>query len=568
MDLARLVREDRERRGESVASQARRLGVARGTLMSLERGGDVRVSILAHLLRAFPRLAPSQLLDVGSRAPPASRALTLAVAKATGVMVERLELVIRVGASSTRREVTTVLRSKRLEDPAARVALLRAIVPGPGQAAAALAKQLATTTRATHEADGVAHEVRLGGARLEHVQRDEVPRALEPVTAATPGDALAAGLALLVSMPSRRVVLSFAGLPRDVRIEACAWLAPANDEGPSLAEAHPEIVRMRRTVARTTIALDWPVVGMNVGACVVRGTAPRVRPPSGLIAAARARAGLTTRELGRRAGVSAMAISKIEHGGDTRARTARAILAALPKLSPWSLLPPAPGTALSLAAAWRHGLDLFGFLSEEEWKLMIIDADGNTSLRIGTRGLRRLRGSGVLRVGLGKEPPGTQPSGARLREVHADGRARSMRIGSAAGADGERYQQIEIPADVAASPVSFERVLLNAGVFTMTRARAFAGATPTPEPLYEGTTFSPLLPCETLVLEVRWPRGWKPIGVRQHCWPKWQPPDPSTRDIADAPRAELDVDERRRRMTLRVRHPLIGTKHALSWALP
>jgi transcriptional regulator with XRE-family HTH domain len=578
--LVARLREERRRLGLSMEEQARRLGVAKGTLRALEDGGDLRLATLAQLLAAFPDVPPSQALGRGEgRVPPLLSAFHDADAR-LGEARKLTREVRRSGDGSSRISVSYEgVRAPGLESGSrgSLAGLVRTLLPHGLRSAPAVAAAASRLNRGDSARIEDGEEEILLGLDEAGLLDVRATRALPPRPGAvsSPAAAVEAGWALVPALPCRLAELS---VWDDALAEGGTGLAwptalvlqgPEDDVLPALHPGRPGTsMTTRGSRARLRVELAGPGVTM---ALVPGSSQAAARGEDGAHRWAREMSGRSLREAGAEAGLSAMAISKAERGGDLKVSSAQALLSALPRLSPWSLvagsLDPTP------ALRWSHAADLAGCIADEEWKVVTLLDDGSARIEIGTRGLRRLRGSGELRVRLGLDHPGLLRSRARLSEVRAGaaGPATSVRITTIGGPDGERQQQLAIPAALARDGASHSRVLQHPVVYTMTRARAVArDPSLAATPLHEGTSFVPLVPCMSLGLEVRWPRGWHPAEVRAHAWPIWMPPDPEAREAlaGDAPPPELEVSPARRRMRLVVQRPLPGVKYALSWALP
>jgi transcriptional regulator with XRE-family HTH domain len=287
---------------------------------------------------------------------------------------------------------------------------------------------------------------------------------------------------------------------------------------------------------------------------------------------AREAAGLSVRELARRAGLSAQTLSGAESGRtDPRLSSLLALCEALPRLSCWSLLPWPAGTPAERALLeWSAAA--FGCVVEEEHKEVELSASGSLRIRIHFHGLRRLRPErSELSIVLGAAKTVLQRQAAELDEVSEDEPA-GLRIARLGVEPGPAQFVIRIPAETVEAPrgVSFTRRFVNPGSHAMTaeRAREITGQD---GPFHEGTIMGPLVPARRSVLSVRFPRGYRPLDLRASAWAMNQAPDPEGEDLAPrlgeaAPRLEWDA----RRRTARVESESLplGFKLALSWRLP
>lgn len=593
-DLARLLAGARERAGASQAAFATTLGVDRGVLRKIEAGHDPRLSTLAALSCRWPGLSPEALLNApAGRTPPALEAAWRASVEIHGAMAGRTRVTVRSAGAGSRARIIETSGLRCMDGSAAdsqRLAALSMILRGSREVIARLLAHADPWGR-THvfEDAGGRHEVRLPRrgslAGLSHVRVTRSswdPRLLEAPSAG-PAEALALGTCLVLEHPVERLEFEIAGMPERCEPRLMAWVPalPPEDGERDLAPAlhDPDAVKLSRRGGVLKVVVVHPLPGL-VHAIGWRERAPsrrrRARATEGGVARAlsdaRRAAGLSTRALAESVGVSAMTVLEAERGRDLRRSTARLLLEALPDLSPWALVPPSREVELQRDALWAYQQALHGCAVDEDLKSIVVDADGNASITITTRQLRRhARTDRPFHVRLGYAAPQLQVSRASLREVRTQGGPSSddVRIAPVLDSEGERLHRLIIPPAMAARGAIFTRRLVHPGVYTLTldRARARTGLE---GPFFEGASHAPFVPTRKLVLTVSLPTRPRAGSVRAHAWCAWRSPDPASPDLTARlhpeglrPRVSRDG----RVMSLQVDEALVGVKYAIGWEL-
>ncbi|MEM7249254.1 MAG: helix-turn-helix transcriptional regulator [Acidobacteriota bacterium] len=597
-----LLREDA---GLSKRELASRLGVSRTTVRDAELGRDPRHSTLLAYLETFPEIEPTDLFAAGQhRTPPADRRCWNLLAHSMGYRVRKMQLSLALDDEKRLHRHLTLTGVKSelgdITDTSVRVNLMRTVCTGSSRILASIRAEPADLKGRTVELeDGeVVHVFRfpenLKRRGLEYERREvraDSSLAIESVV--TPNQLVTGAAAVGIDHPVEvlEIVWKLPGRDR-LRPLPHAWptaLVPRDDTS-SFELLHPVLLpgrrleskgaRLRLRVERPPIACSYALGFMPRGEDdqgedeIVESTGSGIPELGEVLRSAREAARLSLRGMAAEVGTGAMTIRDGEHGSDLRHSTLSGYLGALSGLSPRALFPQRSETLPERRSAWQHQRDLFGCSVDEEVKTVRIGTDGSSKIRISAQQLRRTRGEAsadfVVRLGLGRTV--IQASRASLDSIDA-GNARSvpdLRISRVPGPDGPPVHQLTVPAEHADTGVSFGRRMIHAGVFAMTagRARELTGAD---GPFEEGTTVGPLLPTRRLILEVRFPKGYWPDGIRCHAWSLVQVPDPESLGLAERLHPEgLDLlcEKRRRLVSLSVDYPLVGFKYALEWTLP
>ena len=565
-DLATLLSETREREGWSKRELAARLGIARATVREIEDGRDARWSTLRALATKLPGFFPPALLPTTDpRVPPRSTPAWRRQGQLLGASAHELIRSVRRNADGTLAVEERVLGARRhgprsagsVED------LLHRLHQGPR---GALMKALASGPPAEGEQldfdlDGRSWSYRIHGSarspRVDARLRWTLPAPandLEPIEAAR-----ACGLWLAPEICVERLQLRLSDAPQGSCGEALLqpraliqdvssardWTRAHHAAG-ATAVSHGEDGALVADFVRPLVGLACALVSVDSALPEDRPRPAPLASGPGALRHARQATGLSARELGRRAGVSAQTLSGAEDGRtDARRSSLLALLEALPDLSPWALLPWPAATpdALSLHELQRQ---LFGCEVEEEHKEVELSRSGNLRIRIHFRGLRRLRsGGGDLVLLLGAARSVLQERAADLDSLSEDdAEPKGLRISRRSNASGPDRFLLRVPAAVAGRTVSFSRRFVNPGSHVMNAERA-KELTGQEGPFHEGTSFGSIVPARRSVLTVKFPRGYRPHDLRATAWAMAQIPDPEGSDLSErlgpaAPRLEWD----------------------------
>ncbi|MEM7248684.1 MAG: helix-turn-helix transcriptional regulator [Acidobacteriota bacterium] len=608
--LSDILRVTRENAGLSQRQLAIRAGLAQGTVREAELGRDPRHSTLQGYLDALG-LSPSRLLPAGSGrlSSPSKQAWTI-LRDLLGYSVRSASHDVAIDDDRLKTRLTLAgVRSSRfdLRDEEARTDLMRTVFVG---ASSELGQVQARPRdldggRRSFEHGGIRHEwifaKALGRHGFTYVRTES--RELPPRAPTLAGEVLdpsacqALGSFVSVHHPVERFDLSTrlpsAPIPAGPRLlawpDALVTFAEADELGRLLLPVGAWTDRrdaslrasVRHPPAGLCLALGWTRGGEPSNDVGSRDEPAAGRPETDVVEiglrlrAAREAEGLSLRALAARMDVSPTTIRKVEAGSDVRHSTLHAYLSVLPGLSAWDLfdLPDVEAHELR-RLAWERQRDLFGCEVEDELKELKLGREGSSKILIRTHGLRRLRtDGGDFVVRLGPVRSVLRPSDTALRSVEA-GKSelleRSLRISRVKSSSGAPVHQLSIPAAAVDAGVSHARRLVNTGVYLMNaeRAREVAGRSAN---FFEGTTFAPLLPTRRLRIEVQFPRGYWPLDPHARTLARVQLPNSALDDLTTRVHPEglaVEVDRRRRRLSLVVERPLIGMKYALSWKLP
>ncbi|MEM7246322.1 MAG: helix-turn-helix transcriptional regulator [Acidobacteriota bacterium] len=589
---AELVQAARRSTGLSQVELARRCELPSGSLAHLEAGREPRSSTVASLLSGLPSLRVADLLGAGATGGPSQPAAWEASRELHGFFTQRLvrEVDLRAGGAGSSRLEMHGLRCwpRASEDPEHRIALLRAVIPGPSAVARQLEPEALEPSRWEATEGPVRHE-----AGRPARERDGLHYVR---TTTVDDDVLLDGLVgpdgrhrLVVEVlhPIERLDL-VAWLPSTPHDPRCvAWPCAVGPDTPRdwARELHPRGVDLRHDAAsgRLTLTLRRPTVGLMHGLewSTSEGAVEKESPsPRGVgrrhrtdlataLSRARERSGLTQRQLARRMDVSPNTVSVIERGGDPRISVLGRALTALPELLPQDLLPQVSRSGRhSLDELWEHDHRLLGLAADELVKTVDIDDAGHSETSIVTRGLRSLRGdSRELEVRLGVWRVVLQDQPAVLQAIETDVEARARVVERELDRVVHRFT---FPARAASTGLSYTRRFERVPRYVLTEERA-APHVDEPPPYFEGTTVKPTHPTRRLSIVVCFPEGYWPSEVITHAWPLVHVPGVGDEALeASLPRDRLVLtrDRRRRRVRLRIDRPPLGLQFGLSWRLP
>jgi len=624
--FATLLDAARRRAGLSGRDLAAQAGVSQAAVSRAERGHDVSWSTLHALCLALPELDAAEILGrPRGAARPASKRLWQFYADTYGFQARQVTYEVVVDASGGQRTelAVTGVRATRgsLRDAVLRTAILGAVFDGSPGAFIQLEPSAADLEGGTRrlEDEELLHEYELPrdldrrGLSYRRTDTGEPRDAAHVLAREAPyGCPFPLGTAFWLDYPTRRFVLRvrFEGdeRPAAVRVEAWPGSLGVDPTQPMnrWADLHPHAPRWLATDRRGVVELriDLPLPGPCYGLSWGHERPPpgepspaRVGedapPPIGsVLRRARAREGLTCRELARRVSVSAATIVESEHGREPRLSTLAACLEVLPDLRPHEVLPAAdPPGPVTDTEAWRYQRALFGMESDLEDRHCTLTPSGILRGRFRTDGLTWTPAAAQdlrVRYGIGRL---LEAHDWELESISAEtrGSAEEPRVRLLAGGPGQPVHELRFHAEGAHPLVSYERRAVIKNQYAMRAARAdeppFASsaqwrarrAGPPDDagaphgPIAEAIYLETNTPARRLRLEVCFPRGYRLIEPQVKVHPRPSFPAETLEDLGPLVHADglrFEVDPAGSRICLSVDHPLVGFSYAVSWQLP
>jgi transcriptional regulator with XRE-family HTH domain len=599
--LGALVRAARRAAGLSGRDLARRCGLPQPTLVAIEAGRNPTLSSLRRLIEGLPELDATTLLAAPPGPWPASRRTWRFFADLFGFEAEEIALTVDVRPGDAARSTLHVrdLGMRRRPPRGVDVAgpLLGAAFSGPsGLLLSQLARPARRVPRAIAlEHEGVRHDLALRtGARGPVVTSARCDAHDTPVSGllsdqAPHGRPFERGACAWVDVPARRLVVRvrFAGgcAPAATVIHAFpATLACApGSHGNAWPDLFPHAPRALAPDpdGRVELVVEAPPPGLVYGLSwdggaadaspVARAVArPRVAlPVSRVLARARARSGLSRRQLARSLRVSPATVAAIETGSEPRRDTLLRCLEVLPCLRAAELLRRAePLGEVTAAEAWRQQRALFGVEVAREVRAARVLRSGDVILMPRTEGIvfdharvPELR----LRQGISRGP---HTSADWTLERITTGRAASddPRVRVLHRGGGPTVYDLRFTGSPS-RPLTYER-----------RVRIKQQIAITPDAPHatrddrghraEIFYLEPDLPAREALLDVTLPPGYWPdevlaVATPRAAFPSMHPEDLGRRLHGD--RFGVELDRARRRLRLRVLAPLVGMRYAIHW---
>ena len=558
-DLPRLVRELRQQAGLSVRELARRMGVGGTTLSALELGQrQPRLSTLSLLAAHLPGATARLLLAPASQHPePASPAAWTFAARQFGFTVDRATYTIGGEGSAIEMEGIRTQRAC----PSLLLAIARAVCVGGPEFRASLAslEQVA----GHHEDGALTHEFVVSPSQ-------------EVLNYKCTRDAVSEDT-FAVRVPVRELrlrVRCHRAAPADFMVRVYRQARGVEDSMEIGGHVHPAGIPIKRDpdCGSLMATVSWPFIGASYALAPRTATRDGERPATliagGAVRLARVEAGMSERELARRAGLPQPTVREVERGSDPRLSTLQGLLLALPSLSPQQVLAGGDPAAFSAGDYWQHAVRFFGLRAKEILKVVEIERDGMKKEMVRTRGLVAFGATGAdseIRVGLRRAL--LQQSPKQLAEIEATDAEVKMR--HVPLDDGRDIHSFRFGSDLAERGVSYTRRYSHAGKYTLTQADA-QRKQPQEYPHRAGGELPILFPVEVCRLTIVLPPGYEPRDPRAHRWPSSFLPDEPLMLDGCLPQGRVHTSRRQGRLAvhLSARRPIPGTTCALSWELP
>ncbi|MEM7244608.1 MAG: helix-turn-helix transcriptional regulator [Acidobacteriota bacterium] len=581
----------RQRAGLSLNQLAERSGVSKGTLSRCESGTDAQLETLLKLMRSLPCLPPHALLDDGTaRAPAAQPAAWSTLKGHHGFVARYVRRTIVVSADGLREFLVLSggLRAVNagLDSQATRMALMRAACIADPETLRGLVYESdgPTGSQVLSDPRGLRHEFRFSQRVLTYQCRGSVPAEFAEVQEGRPPVEL---FGVLVEYPIEQLQLE-AVFPdgaelSDVRFYAWPATVPPSPWSDEISlRLWPEGVGWSKSRGRVTasvaspptgifVALAWSASGTGEGSpeyiTLPRGADRRKQRELGEIVR-EARSDEPLRTVATRAGVSHVTLGAVERGERARRSTLMGILSALPELSPQDLLrgQQADGQ-LELTDLHDFHRRLFGFEADEVQKKVRIRSDGTALTTIGTLGMRSLRGDPRkdLRVRLGLQRTVVQETPAELRDMRLPTGAREFVRVRRRG----RVHDFTFPHGWARKGFTHVRRYRRNRFHALTakEARQRHG---TDDVFVEGVSLPVLFPVRRLVVQIRFPRGYRPSEPRSHVTSRALMHDPDLPPLSPLARCVRLEEVVGSILVLRVEvaYPVVGFKYGIDWSLP